>query len=58
MPDDNGQHLALLVDDLDGTIAELRADGIEVSDPSPVGSGRRPSPMTRAATSWSCTRPA
>ena len=41
VPDDHGQHLALLVDDLDGTIAELRADGIEVSDASPVGTGRQ-----------------
>ena len=41
VPDDQGQHLALLVDDLDDTIAELRSDGIEVSDPSPVGTGRQ-----------------
>ena len=41
VPDDNGQHLALLVDDLDETLAELRADGIEVSDVSPVGTGRQ-----------------
>ena len=32
-----GQHLALLVDDLDATVAELRGRGIEVSDPRPVG---------------------
>ena len=41
VPDDQGQHLALLVDDLDDTITELRGDGIEVSDPSPVGTGRQ-----------------
>ena len=41
VPDDRGQHLALLVDDLDATIAELRGDGIEVSDTSPVGTGRQ-----------------
>jgi catechol 2,3-dioxygenase-like lactoylglutathione lyase family enzyme len=32
-----GQHFALLVDDLDATVAELRGRGIEVSDPGPVG---------------------
>jgi len=41
VPEDRGQHLALLVDDLDGAIAELRADGVDVSDPSPVGTGRQ-----------------
>ena len=32
-----GQHFALLVDDLAATVDELRAQGITVSDPSPVG---------------------
>ena len=41
VPSDHGQHLALLVDDLDGTIAELRSDGIDVSDATPVGTGRQ-----------------
>ena len=36
-----GQHFALLVDDLDGTVAELRGRGVEVSDPMPVGTGRQ-----------------
>jgi glyoxylase I family protein len=36
-----GQHFALLVGDLDRTVAELRAQGIEVGDPKPVGSGRQ-----------------
>jgi glyoxylase I family protein len=36
-----GQHFALLVEDLDGTIAELRSEGIEVSDPRPVGRSRQ-----------------
>jgi len=40
-PDGRGQHLALLVDDLDGVVAELRESGIEVGDPSPVGAGRQ-----------------
>ena len=41
VPEDRGQHLALLVDDLDATIAELRGDGLEVSDASPVGTARQ-----------------
>ena len=36
-----GQHFALLVDDLDGTVAELRERAVEVSDPKPVGSSRQ-----------------
>ncbi|MEJ7584477.1 MAG: VOC family protein [Acidimicrobiales bacterium] len=39
--DGKGQHLALLVDDLDDVVDELRNSGIEVSDPSPVGTGRQ-----------------
>ncbi len=41
LPGDRGQHFALAVADLDATVAELRAAGIEVSDPSPVGTGRQ-----------------
>lgn len=40
-PDDRGQHLALQVADLDATVAELRTGGLEVSDPSPVGTGHQ-----------------
>lgn len=40
-PPNVGQHFALLVDDLDATVAELRGRGIEVSDPSPVGTSRQ-----------------
>ena len=40
-PDDRGQHFALRVADLDATIDELRSTGIEVSDASPVGTGRQ-----------------
>jgi glyoxylase I family protein len=40
-PDDKGQHFALHVADLDATIAELRTAGLEVSDASPVGTGRQ-----------------
>jgi catechol 2,3-dioxygenase-like lactoylglutathione lyase family enzyme len=36
-----GQHFALLVDDLDAVIAELRGAGVDVSDASPVGTGRQ-----------------
>jgi glyoxylase I family protein len=36
-----GQHLALQVDDLDGVVAELRARGVGVSEPLPVGGGRQ-----------------
>lgn len=32
-----GQHFALLVGDLDATVAELRGRGLEVSDPRPIG---------------------
>jgi len=40
-PAAHGQHFALLVDDLDETVAELRADGVDVSPPRPVGSSRQ-----------------
>jgi catechol 2,3-dioxygenase-like lactoylglutathione lyase family enzyme len=40
-PPNLGQHFALLVDDLDATVAELRGRGVEVSDPRPVGSSRQ-----------------
>ena len=40
-PDDRGQHFALQVADLDATISELRAAGLEVSDASPVGTARQ-----------------
>jgi glyoxylase I family protein len=36
-----GQHFALLVEDLDRTVAELRDRSVEVSDPKPVGSSRQ-----------------
>ena len=41
VPQPLGQHLALQVADLDAAIAELRAHDVEVSDPSPVGTGRQ-----------------
>jgi catechol 2,3-dioxygenase-like lactoylglutathione lyase family enzyme len=36
-----GQHFAIRVADLDAAVAELRASGLAVSDPSPIGSGRQ-----------------
>ena len=41
VPDQNGQHFALAVDDLDACVAELRARGFEVTEPRPVGPGRQ-----------------
>lgn len=38
-PDAKGQHFAVLVDDLDEAVAELRDRGVEVTDPFPVGDG-------------------
>ncbi|MGZ4784454.1 MAG: VOC family protein [Acidimicrobiales bacterium] len=35
-PPDLGQHFAVRVADLEATVAELRAAGVSVSDPSPV----------------------
>jgi glyoxylase I family protein len=40
-PPGRGQHFALAVADLDAAVAELRAAGVEVSDPAPVGSSRQ-----------------
>ena len=40
-PPGHGQHFALLVDNLDGTVAELRGRGVEVCDPKPVGTSRQ-----------------
>lgn len=37
VPADLGQHVAFRVDDLDSVVATLRAAGIEVDDPRPVG---------------------
>lgn len=41
VPENRGQHFALRVEDLDAAVAELRAKGVEVSDPQPVGPGRQ-----------------
>jgi glyoxylase I family protein len=41
LPSNFGQHFAIHVADLDHTIADLRTRGIEVRDPSGVGSARQ-----------------
>ena len=42
MPNNVGQHFALMYDDLGAVVAELRNRGLKVSDPSDVGpTGRR-----------------
>jgi len=41
LPQDEGQHFALQVDDLDLAIDDLRSRGVGVSDPIPVGSARQ-----------------
>jgi catechol 2,3-dioxygenase-like lactoylglutathione lyase family enzyme len=38
VPANLGQHFAILVDDLDGVVDELRAKGVQVDDPVVVGS--------------------
>jgi catechol 2,3-dioxygenase-like lactoylglutathione lyase family enzyme len=40
-PPNMGQHFAVLVDDLDAVVAELRERGLDVTDPSPIGPGRQ-----------------
>jgi glyoxylase I family protein len=41
VPPSQGQHFALLFDDLDTVIADLRNAGVEVSDAVPVGFDRQ-----------------
>ncbi len=40
-PTPGGGHFALAVEDLDAVVTELRAAGLRVSDPVPVGAGRQ-----------------
>lgn len=40
-PTARGQHFALLVDDLDAVVDELRGRSVDVSDPVPVGRNRQ-----------------
>jgi glyoxylase I family protein len=41
VPPSFGQHFALAVTDLDAAVADLRALGVAVTDPVPVGAGRQ-----------------
>lgn len=41
VPPNLGQHFAFLVDDVDAVVAELRAKGVDVTDPRRVGTGRQ-----------------
>jgi catechol 2,3-dioxygenase-like lactoylglutathione lyase family enzyme len=41
VPADLAQHFAVQVADLDAVVDELRANGVAVSDASPVGTGRQ-----------------
>lgn len=41
VPASLGQHFALAVSDLDAVVAELRGQGVTVTDPVPVGTGRQ-----------------
>lgn len=41
VPDDLGQHFAIQVADLDGAVADLRSRGVDVTEPSAVGTGRQ-----------------
>lgn len=41
VPPNLGQHFAILVDDLDAVVAELRGKGLEIGDPIAVGPGRQ-----------------
>jgi glyoxylase I family protein len=40
-PPNLGQHFALLVADIDASIAELRERGVSVTDAFPIGTGRQ-----------------
>lgn len=41
VPASQGQHFAVLVDDLDATVADLRERGLDVSDAKPVATNRQ-----------------
>ena len=46
VPKNVGQHFALVFDDLDAAVTELRARGLQVSDPIPVGTTGRQQAFT------------
>ena len=41
VPAGEGQHFALLVDDIDAAVADLRDRAVQVSDPIPIGTSRQ-----------------
>jgi glyoxylase I family protein len=41
VPPGKGQHFAVLVDDIDAAVNDVRARGVQVSDPKPVGTNRQ-----------------
>lgn len=41
VPDDRGQHFAIWVADLDAAVESIRAKGVSVTDPKPVGAARQ-----------------
>lgn len=46
VPKNVGQHFALVFDDLDAAVSELRTRGLQVSDPVPVGTTGRKQAFT------------
>jgi len=40
VPPAMGQHFAILYDDLEAVVTELRAKGLDVTDPAPTSAGR------------------
>ncbi len=46
VPKNVGQHFALVFADIEATVAELRARGLQVSDPVPVGTTGRQQAFT------------
>jgi catechol 2,3-dioxygenase-like lactoylglutathione lyase family enzyme len=41
LPTARGQHFAVLVEDIDAAVADLRGRDVQVSDPHPIGTGRQ-----------------
>jgi catechol 2,3-dioxygenase-like lactoylglutathione lyase family enzyme len=41
VPDQKGQHFAVRVADIDAAVADIRSNGVMVSDPQTVGPGRQ-----------------
>ena len=41
VPESKGQHFAIQVQDLDAAVSEIRSKGVQISDPSAVGTARQ-----------------